>query len=143
MITFRVPGIPVAKGRVRVTKSGHAFTPGKTVSFEGRVAYAAAEARSGDLLEGPLYLSVIAVWPYRKSDPKRIRESGLYYPKDTKPDKDNVEKAIADGCEGVLYANDSQIADGRCRKFWGPLGFTQVKIYRIVPFGISSDRLHL
>ena len=58
--TFRVPGTPVGKGRVRfVRKTGRTFTPTKTARFEERVAFF-AEAAGLPLLSGPVELSVVA-----------------------------------------------------------------------------------
>jgi Holliday junction resolvase RusA-like endonuclease len=35
----------------------------------------------------------------------------------TKPDRDNLEKAIFDALKGILFLDDGQICDGRTRKF--------------------------
>ncbi len=133
MLVFCVPGIPVAKGRPRVIPIGggktQTHTPDKTVSFEGLVAYAAAAA-GARIVEGPMCIVVIAVWPYRRGDPKRIRESGLCFPKDTKPDYDNIVKGVSDGLEGVAYAMDSRVVFGQVETLWGPSPGTYVKVWK-------------
>ncbi|WP_268602553.1 RusA family crossover junction endodeoxyribonuclease, partial [Escherichia coli] len=42
-----------------------------------------------------------------------------------KPDSDNVEKAIKDGCNGVVYRDDVQVVDdGKTKVYGAELGVT-------------------
>lgn len=122
MIAFTIPGPPIGKGRARVGKVGnHArlFTPAKTVSYEGLVATVAQKAMGKTpLLEGALSVRmwidcpIPASWSQKK---QRMALAGEIYPT-TKPDKDNIIKAIYDGCNGIVWHDDVQIVDGWQRK---------------------------
>jgi len=114
-ICFRVPGVPVPKGRARITTRGgkvRSFTPPKTVAFEGLVALAAKQAMAGnEPLSGPVSLSLFVELPIPQSWPlkkKRAALSGERQPCG-RPDLDNFCKAIADGGNGILWNDDAQI----------------------------------
>lgn len=105
---FIVPGEPVAKGRARSTRSGRHYTPARTVSFEGRVREAAQLARVKPI-DGPVELTVIAVWAWPKSKHRKRSPRRPEY-LDTGPDADNVAKACADALNGVAFVDDRQVA---------------------------------
>lgn len=117
MIAFTVPGLPQGKGRARMTRSGHAYTPEKTRSYEGAVAMAAAAAMAGQPpLDGPLWIQVAAWFPKPKSWSKKQSDGTRYH--SGKPDADNILKAVSDACNGVLYRDDSQIAQATiCKQY--------------------------
>jgi Holliday junction resolvase RusA-like endonuclease len=115
VIEFHVPGIPVAKGRARISTRGgkiRSFTPPKTVAFEGLVALAAERAMEGaDPLSGPVSLSLFVQLPIAQSwsmKKKLAALSGDLSPCG-RPDIDNYVKAIADGGNGILWNDDGQI----------------------------------
>lgn len=114
LVSFIVPGQPQGKGRPRIGKVGqHArmFTPGKTVAYEGLIAHAAHVAMAGrPPLEGPVDVNVAincqvpASWSQKKQRQALAHE---IYPI-TKPDSDNVIKAVFDGMNGVVWKDDVQ-----------------------------------
>lgn len=116
-IEFIVPGQPQGKGRPRVGKVGeHArlFTPAKTVAYEGLVAHAAQQAMAGARpFDGPVQCRIAIdcqvpqSWSLRKQGQALV---GLLLPT-TKPDADNVVKAIFDGCNGVAFRDDVQVVE--------------------------------
>ena len=71
-------------------------------------------------LRGALYLSVDWVFPWRKSESKKVREMGKI-PRDTKPDLDNLNKFLADAMEktGFFELGDQQISSLKVTKSWG------------------------
>ena len=110
-VSFTVWGVPVAKGRPRFGRGpgGHVrtWTPEKTVAYEARVRAAAVEAmRGAPLLTGPLRASIRAYWPARKAPKSKPRPAT---PKTTRPDADNVAKAVADALNGTVYRDDAQV----------------------------------
>ncbi|HET8744295.1 MAG TPA: RusA family crossover junction endodeoxyribonuclease [Ramlibacter sp.] len=115
ILQFIVPGQPVGKGRPRVGKVGgfsRLYTPEKTVSYESLVGYSAAQAMAGRplLLEAvtvgmEIRLAVPASWSKKK---QAAALAGAIHPT-TKPDIDNVEKAIFDGMNGVVWKDDVQV----------------------------------
>ena len=124
-IQFNVPGQPVGKGRPRIGNVGqHArmFTPGKTVSYESTVALSAQQAMQGrSLIEGPvkvlmrMTLVIPASWSRKKQEQAA---SGLIRPT-TKPDTDNVIKAIFDAINGVVWRDDVQVVELGVSKVYG------------------------
>jgi Holliday junction resolvase RusA-like endonuclease len=114
-IEFTVPGQPVGKGRARIGRAGkHArmFTPEKTVSYESLVAMFAHQAMNGAALFEcavavvmEVELSIPVSWSNKK---KQQAVSGEIKPT-TKPDADNVIKAVFDALNGVVWRDDSQV----------------------------------
>ena len=112
---LEIPGVPVAKGRPRMTRSGHVFTPKKTRDYELELKLLARDRMSGcQLFTGPLtvevhaYLPAPQSWPRWKAD--RVADVGSKVSHTTKPDLDNLAKVI-DGLNGVVWVDDSQICD--------------------------------
>ena len=133
-LAFTVPGIPQGKGRARVGKVGgyaRMFTPAKTVAYEGMVAHAAALAMAGHaLLEGACAVEMDIICPVPASWSKRKQAAalaGTIYPA-TKPDKDNVIKAVYDGMNGVVWRDDVQAVDGWQRKRYGAVPGVSVRV---------------
>jgi len=133
-LAFIVPGIPQGKGRARVGKIGgqaRMFTPAKTVAYEGLVAHAATQAMAGHaLLEGACMVEMEITCPVPASWSKKRQAAalaGAIYPT-TKPDKDNVIKAIYDGMNGVVWRDDVQAVDGWQRKRYGAVPGVRVRV---------------
>lgn len=128
MISFTVPGEPVAKGRPRfVRATGRAFTPKKTETYEGIVADHAAKAMSGsEPFEGALRLTVRAVYLVPQSwSAKRKREARW---KTSKPDADNLAKIVKDALNKLAYRDDAQIVELTVQKKYGPIAGLTVSI---------------
>lgn len=123
--SFTIEGIPVAKGRPRLTTRGgfaRAYTPDKTRRFEAVVADAAGAAVGVmDPYPGAVELEAHFTIPIPKSWTKRDKIAaldGTIFPA-SKPDIDNYLKAIADGMNGVVYKDDCQIVSARLTKRYG------------------------
>ena len=122
LIVVTVPGVPVAKGRPRLSaRNGiaRAYTPAKTVRYEDLIKIAAYDRMSGKPpIQGQVTLSITAFVPIPKSMPKKRQRDaveGLIKPV-TRPDADNYAKAALDGCNGILFKDDSQVTDLVVRK---------------------------
>ena len=112
-IQFTVAGKPLAKGRVRFTQKGHAFTPPRTVAYEGLLAMAAQTAMNGHPpFEGAVavtlevHLPVAASWSGHK---KMEALAGLRRPTG-RPDLDNFAKML-DALNLIVWNDDSQIVE--------------------------------
>lgn len=128
---FTVYGEPQAKARVRVTRT-HAYTPTKTSSYENyvRLAYKAAK---GDFKTGSIGIDVKAYFKIPKKTTKKNRLlmiSQMILPT-KKPDWDNVGKIISDALNGIAYDDDSQIVDGRVRKYYSEEPRVEVEIWEV------------
>lgn len=121
--TVVIPGEPCAKGRPRFSKkTGHAYTPQKTVSWEGRAqAVMMAAVKGGKPLEGPLALKILAVFTCPKTDHrKREPRKRRWHTKNK--DLDNIIKAVADAGNGVLWLDDRQVCHVIANKWIGAQG---------------------
>ena len=117
MISFVVSGVPKGKARARTVVQGgrvHSYTPAGTANYERKVAAACLSACKGRQMpsEAPLKFSARIYMPIPKSANKGLRErlaSGRVF-HTRKPDIDNVLKSLTDGCCGIAYRDDNQIA---------------------------------
>ena len=100
MVTLHIPLIPHAKARPRVV-NGRAYTPAATTAYERSIKLAAAHLSP---LSGPLSVSVVFIFPRLKSSRSAAREV-----KATRPDIDNLLKAVLDGLNGVAFHDDGQV----------------------------------
>jgi Holliday junction resolvase RusA-like endonuclease len=121
-VTFAVQGAPVAKARPRVLRSGHAYTPSKSVAYERQVQLAASLAMRGHpRLNGAVQatlrfdLPVPASWPARK---RAAAITGEIAPTG-KPDVDNLLKGFLDGIRTIVIGDDAVIVDVRATKRYG------------------------
>lgn len=147
MLTFTVPGQPQGKGRPRVGKIGtHArlFTPAKTVAYEGLVAHAAQVAMAGRApLQSAVGCNVFidcqvpASWSQKK---QRMALAGEILP-ESKPDADNVVKAIFDGLNGVLWRDDVLVVDLRVRKRYAATPCVRVEVWCVAEPVETADLL--
>jgi Holliday junction resolvase RusA-like endonuclease len=118
---FFIPGTPVAKGRPKFFRRGNfvgTYTPKKTENFENNIfSYAASYARQNSVLpsEGPVSIDVKFFMPRPKSHSKRQREI-LWHT--SRPDKDNLVKAVLDGINGVFFKDDSQVCKESSEKLY-------------------------
>lgn len=110
--TFVIPGEPVAKGRPRMTRTGHAYTPSKTRLYEEHIRDLWKKKTVAEPPTGlPLRVCVDAFFPIPKSMSKKNRKALDGAPHTKKPDADNVAKAVLDALNGLAFDDDSRICD--------------------------------
>lgn len=130
MLAFTVPGAPIAKGRPRISTRGgtvRAFTPAKTVAYEGLIAMAAQSAMDGAApYLGPVSVSVTATFPIPESWSAKKKAAALWHT--GRPDGDNLLKAVGDGLNGVVWKDDSQVASARIIKCYGAVPGLTVEV---------------
>lgn len=123
-VWFTIPGRMRGKGRPRARVMGkfaHIYTDEKTANAEAMIRqFASLAMRGRPLLVGALKLSV-TMWlqrPKSWSAKKRLEN-----PIPTgRPDIDNCVKGILDSCNGIVFADDSQISDLRIVRLFVPVG---------------------
>ena len=137
MIRLTIPGAPTGKGRPKVVKIGgftRMATPAKTVAYEGLVAHAAQQAMQGrplfDAAVGVNLFIDAAVPPSWSQKKQRMALAGEVLPT-TKPDADNVVKAVFDGCNGVLWRDDVLVVDLRVRKRYAATPCVRVEVWSV------------
>ena len=133
-VTITVIGEPQAKGRARTAtvndgkggvrmvtgKTGKRrpmlihHTPKTTRQYEQAIRFEATRAMSAQIaFSGPLRLTLVIVMGIPRSWPRwkrELAERGLLHPTG-KPDADNVEKAIKDALNGIVWHDDSQVVE--------------------------------
>lgn len=95
--------------RIRIIgKHAQAYMDEKTKAEEAAVA----ASYSGEFHEGAVRVEIHTYKALPKSKPKRIERE-----RDTsKPDIDNIAKAVLDGLNGIAYEDDSQVVELRIVK---------------------------
>jgi Holliday junction resolvase RusA-like endonuclease len=117
VIRLVVPGTPQGKGRARFG-NGRTYTPAKTVAYEGLIALAGQQAMAGrDLLDAPVYVTVTAFFQIPASWSKKRKAEARWHA--SKPDGDNILKAVGDGLNGIVWKDDSQLALSKVVKQYG------------------------
>lgn len=121
MIRLVIPGIPIAQPRVKATRRGkhvRVYNPTKSSSgksngiaeFKLAIRLAASQIVAGDPYSGALRVDAEFVFPrptnmvWKTKPMPRVRKT-------TKPDVDNLKKAVLDALNGVVWCDDSQVCE--------------------------------
>jgi crossover junction endodeoxyribonuclease RusA len=140
-----VEGTPVPKGRPRIGKSGHVYTPGATRVWEITIQLATRVAmmgRSPTTLPCVVHVAAILEYPASVSQKKArelLEEGGIHA---IKPDLDNLLKAALDGISGATMAvyDDKQIIEVCCYKRYGPRACLMIDVFEIDDDDSAVDR---
>jgi Holliday junction resolvase RusA-like endonuclease len=134
IVSFVVEGTPVPKGRPRFARRGKfvsTYSPKTTVDYETKVADAAKVAMgSSEPLETPVGAYIYITLPIPTSYSKKRTQaclSGEERPT-KKSDIDNFCKAVFDGMNGIVFADDSQIVSLHSTKVYGTVGMVEVMV---------------
>lgn len=143
-VLISIPGNPQGKGRARSVLRGFTttatgkkrpvighYTPEKTRTWEGVARTMAIDAMRGrEPLSCPVRLMLDVTHAVPESWPGWKRElalAGAIEPT-VKPDLDNVEKAVKDACNGVVWVDDCQVTVGMKAKRYGAHAGVKVRI---------------
>lgn len=124
VVSFEIPGNPVAKGRARAFKQGNYiahYTPEKTVNYENLVKMVAVQDMKGkQLISGPvsMVISLFFQIPESWSNKKRLSALNGTVRPTVKPDLDNCCKVVADALNGVVWHDDKQVVEVVVKKFY-------------------------
>lgn len=128
---FIIHAAPKPKGRPRVTRSGHAFTPEATREYEELIANEWNSQWGGiEPTENPVSVRVEFYMAIPKSTSKKAKErmaAGIEVPA-KKPDIDNLLKAVLDGLNQKAYKDDKQILEITAIKRYSSTPRTEVHI---------------
>lgn len=109
---------PMGKQRPRLVTRGRfsrAYTPKKTADWTKEAQRAIRHLHSGGPIEKsiPIEVKVIAVHKRPQRLQRKCDQVGRIW-KTTKPDIDNIAKIVYDAGNGLLWADDAQIARSIC-----------------------------
>ena len=133
MISFTIPGNPVAQGRPRAARRGNRimmYDPKPSKDYKKHVAKIAKEYAPEKPTEAALGVQMKIYREIPKSTTKKDRKlinEGLKRPV-VRPDTDNYTKAILDALNGIIYKDDSQIVDLKASKYYSDNPRVEIKI---------------
>jgi len=133
MISFTIPGKPVAQGRPRAARRGNRimmYDPKPSKDYKEYVAKIAKEYAPEEPTEAALGVQMKIYREIPKSTTKKDRKlinEGLKRPV-VRPDTDNYTKAILDALNGIIYKDDSQIVDLKASKYYSDDPRVEIKI---------------
>jgi Holliday junction resolvase RusA-like endonuclease len=134
VIVVELAGEPRGKGRPRFARrTGHAYTPVQTASYEACLRHEAALAmRNQAPLEGALRVQVSAYFGVPQSWAAKKRAAALAGTvRPTKrPDIDNVCKML-DGLNGIVFADDARIVSAVIEKHYSDRPRLRVEVARL------------
>jgi Holliday junction resolvase RusA-like endonuclease len=136
VLSFVVPGQPVAKQRPRFARRGNkvvTYSGKRTVAYESLVRLAFTSAYPDHVpLEGALWVEAIAYFMPPKSFRPPVDAAGdaVSVPHAKRPDADNIAKML-DALNGVAWRDDSQIACLSIDKFYSTTPRLEVSISQI------------
>ena len=118
-ITFSVPGPPKGQGRPRFARIGafvRTYDRAESRDWKSKVALF-AKAAGVRLIGGPVAISAVAFLARPKRLMRKRDEDGAITAT-SKPDVDNILKAVQDGLTGIAYADDAQIVEATILKMY-------------------------
>jgi Holliday junction resolvase RusA-like endonuclease len=143
---FIFDGIPMSKQSARFAVGRHGEMRGKVVSYqkssiikkENDLGISAKEQlpKYFKILNEPIGASILYVFPmlssFSKKDIEFVKNGGIIY-KHTKPDlHDNLNKALFDALEGIVYTNDSRVCKLReTQKIYGINPRIELTIFKL------------
>lgn len=148
VVGFTVFGEPVAKQRPRTVRNKkrngkiavHTYTPSKTKNQEEKIALVYKLIYGGFKFDKNVPLMMSCKFYFKipgtmdgKYVNKSMKEkmiSGEIRPT-KKKDVDNLIKTVADGANGVIYEDDSQIVEMTASKYWSYEPRTEIFIARL------------
>jgi Holliday junction resolvase RusA-like endonuclease len=128
-IVARIPGEPVAQGRPRAFRTPAGFIrmydPPASKNWKamahGHLEQAMHACGMARPMAGPVRCDIVAVFTCPRSQWLKTRPRPRR-PHVSRPDAENVAKIVLDAAEGVVFGNDSQVADLHVRKVIGAQG---------------------
>ena len=130
---FTVYGEPKPKGRVKFnTKTGVAYSDAKTVQYENLVRMTFVDKFGKPTpTENPVGIVIRAYFPVPISWSRKKRQQALNgeIMMTKRPDIDNIEKAIYDSLNGLVWSDDKQIVWKYADKQYAEVPCVTVAIY--------------
>lgn len=136
MNTYIIPIEPVAQGRPRLSaRNGfaRAYDPIKSAQYKIAIRGALSRMVTHQPLESSLYIDIEFSFSPPKSWSKKRQISAIKgeIRHTSKPDIDNLAKALLDACNGLLWLDDSQITDAHIRKRYAEKPGITIKLFEV------------
>ncbi len=130
-VSFIIPAKPLGKERPRVCKGGYVYTPAKTKAYENFIKGCYIEQCGNVSFKSKSIALYVKSYVKPKSDfrkAERIAALNGELKPTTKPDADNILKAILDALNEVAYDDDRYIYKIVIERFYAEVPRTEVEI---------------
>lgn len=130
VLDVHVFGLPVPQARPRAFKTPtgqiRLYDPADCKDWKRTVLAQVLERKPAAPVDGPLRMDLVFDLPRPKSAPKRVQHPT------SRPDLDNLLKAIKDALRGVVYRDDSQIVALTATKKYGQAPGVSIRVAHVV-----------
>ncbi len=130
MISVSIPGTPVAQGRGRATRTpagrARVYDPERSRVWKLKAATHMRRQAHVRPVYGPgvpIWVDIVASWPIPAKGGRRDGD-----PRPSRPDADNITKAVLDAGNGILWADDAQVVALSILKQYGDTPGVVVKV---------------
>ena len=126
---------PMAKQSFRTTRTGQKYLDASVIRYRKAIrnmAIAQMRNQKAEKIEGAVNMNIIYAFRRPKSLSKKERneiDGGKNIPKTTKPDIDNLTKAILDALNGIAWKDDAQVTQINIQKVWSAKDQIEVEIW--------------
>ena len=126
---------PMAKQSFRTTRSGQKYLDPSVIKYRKAIrnmAIAQMRNQKAEKIEGAVNMNIIYAFRRPQSLSKKERseiDNGKTVPKTTKPDIDNLTKAILDALNGIVWKDDAQVTQIKIQKVWSSKDQIEVEIW--------------
>jgi Holliday junction resolvase RusA-like endonuclease len=123
-ITIQIKDTPLPKGRARFGAHGNVYTPASTRAYEQSIGWTAKHSMRGQQpFIGPVKIDILFELPVPKSWLKPRRGLAVQHQQYaiSKPDIDNLVKAVLDGINKVVVNDDCQIVQLIAKKIFSAI----------------------
>ena len=149
-IAMELDVVPVPKERARTVRIGRdayvktvSYTPKRTKYFTRQVEMVARHVVDvATVMESPVRLTMEFVIAAPRSWPKWKREAaiaGIIAPTG-RPDMDNLEKALLDALNGIVFEDDALVVQRGAEKLYGETPGIRVRCDRVAKLGVHATR---
>lgn len=128
MTTLILPIKAIPKGRPRVSKHGHAFTPARTRDFETLAKLHISRQFREEIIKTGVSINIIFGFKVPKSWKQSVIDNMNRLAHLIVGDVDNYAKATIDAMNGIVFEDDRQITRLTCEKKYSDTDFILIDI---------------
>jgi len=111
MISFKVNGVPVPQGSMKVINGRVLHSQGSALAVWRSIIGWEAKLAGARIHKNPVRIKIIFIMPR----PKTVKRE---YPS-VAPDLDKLIRAVLDGLTGIAYEDDGQVVEIQAHKIYG------------------------
>ena len=136
MIWFFVEGRPIPGPQTHFARKT-AYSPKRVTQWKHTVAVEALAHRPDKPYGGPVHLSLNFLFAMPQGWPKWRHRAWMGGPHTSRPDRENLEKPVADALTGIMWEDDAQVTMGYSDKHWARKGGVLVCVRFLDPLPSS------